>query len=86
MENESIVSVKEKGTMKFNFTSRNQESDLPKNELKNMWESLYAERELLVAFYGSLKSNLYETAWFPNFIVEDCMICKQFCCMHLFHD
>lgn len=32
MENESIVSVKEKGSMKFNFTSCNQESDLPKNE------------------------------------------------------
>lgn len=45
-----------------------------------MWESLYAERELLVAFYGSLKSNLYETVWFPNFTVEDFMICKQFCC------
>lgn len=41
-----------------------------------MWESLYVDREFLVVFYGSLKLNLYEIAWFLNFIVEDCMICK----------
>lgn len=32
MENESIVLVKEKGIMKFNFIFCNQESDLLKNE------------------------------------------------------